>query len=238
MYSHGQTDLTTDDLSKGKWAGKLKDHERNPFLLDLTKLVKSSPKIGTLKMIIELATRRKDWASRPGAGIISCDSPFAALIIYLWVKHIYNKEHEDSKVESYLITAETERQERTTICQSFNDSRKGTVLIGVARVIGTGLTLTRATYCVMFEQLTSMNLHLQCQARGCRKTNYNWDGFFVFELFDEKYNPERHAQALRMKKKDIVNSTAQAMVEEISGQALVDDQDPAIEDSNAEEEWI
>jgi hypothetical protein len=89
----------------------------------------------------------------------------------------------------------------------------------------------------MFEQLTSMNLHLQCQARGCRKTNYNWDGFFVFELFDEKYNPERHAQALRMKK-DIVNSTAQAMVEEISGQALVDDQDSAIEDGNAEEEWI
>lgn len=100
-------------------------------------------------------------------------------------------------MNALLVYGGMPKSERQTAAHKFQEGDDHNLIIGVSNALGTGLTLTRAQFTILVEQQADPGLHEQMIGRMLRKSNYNWLGVLVFELYMSNYSSDEAMLAKR-----------------------------------------
>ena len=68
------------------------------------------------------------------------------------------------------------KPERHSLRQRFQNDDDITILVGVSKSMGTGVTLTRAIFSVLTEQMGDAGTMEQVKGRAARKGSIHWEG--------------------------------------------------------------
>ncbi|EXJ87646.1 hypothetical protein A1O1_04570 [Capronia coronata CBS 617.96] len=169
------------------WTDHL-DNDASPFHRYLKLLTTDCPKLKLLDNILDEQLVRKDFLGRPSKGIIFTrfqrDGPRR------YLKDIYGPARKHG-VRATVVYGSMPKHERQKAADDFQNGDEINLIVGVAEVLGTGLTLTRSQFVVLMEQTGDPGIHSQMIGRCLRQTNWNWDGLNVFELYCDNYAPDK-----------------------------------------------
>jgi hypothetical protein len=93
------------------------------------------------------------------------------------------------------------------------------ILVGVLSAMGTGLTLTRASFVILFDQAGDPGIYKQAPARMHRQGNYNWSGVHVYELFYRGIAIEESVKARREGRQHWAQMTEIQATDEVASDA-------------------
>lgn len=188
----------------------------NPFHQYRKDIEASSSKLPLLGNILDEQLRRKDFLGRKAKGIVFTEYNETAASLYLWVMGTYQEKWASGKaIKAVLIYGGMPKAERQSAAHEFQNGDKIDLLIGVASAMGTGLTLTRALFSVLFEQQGDPGQQKQMIGRMLRNSNYNWHGLYVFEMFVKNYGPDRNSNTVRKGRADFGKSSDAAIVKDL-----------------------
>jgi hypothetical protein len=130
----------------------------------------------------------------------------------------------DKKVTSRFVYGSMNSIERQALVREFQEADDPKILIGVSNAIGTGVTLTRAIFCVLFEQNSDPGIWTQMPARMCRYTNWNWAGVVIFE-FIAKDSYEKTVRDKRLGRMERAKQADEAIQKRLKNQDEDDEDD-------------
>lgn len=98
------------------------------------------------------------------------------------------------------------KNERQRAAWEFQFGDEVNIIIGVVSALGTGLTLTRAQFMILVEEIGDPGEWEQAEGRIMRRGNLNWDGINIFELYSENVAAERAVRLRRQGREKFANS--------------------------------
>lgn len=206
----------------------------NPYHAHLKMLVKSSAKISQTKSLLLEQLGRKDFLGRPSRGIIFLKHNEPALVFYKWLmdKSIGPTDlHQELRPR--LVYGSMPKNQRQEAANEFQNGDCN-LLIGVTEALGTGLTLTRATFMIFVEQEGDPGNHKQAIGRMLRNSNYNWAGLNIFELYSQNFGPEEIVFLRRQGRLAL----ADLKVQQVLDAEVEDPEDDAADDKSDTETYV